>query len=98
MKAAWTPTDLARSSVAPMASRVRVSLKPQSNCALYSGGGVAKLAASWSAVGSEICCQGRSWADTLLTNSSDTRICAKVFMGLMDLTGWVCFCRREASG
>ena len=66
-----------------MASRVSLSLKPQSNCELYSEGGEANFAASCAAVGSEIRCHGLSWAGTTPTNSSGMRICAKVFMGLL---------------
>ena len=64
--------------MAPISARVRASLKPQSNCVLYSGGGTTKLAASWATVGAEICCQGRSWANAGVANKSDRTMDAKV--------------------
>src|SRR5664279_3336776 len=69
--------------MAPMASRVSLSLKPQSNCEPYSEGGEANFAASCAAAGSEIRCHGPCWAETTLTNGSGMRICAKIFIEVL---------------
>src|SRR5664279_488274 len=69
--------------MAPMVSGVNLSLKPQSNCELYSAGGEANFVAASAAVGSEIACQGRTCAATGLTNSTDTRMYLIAFMGTL---------------
>src|ERR1022692_2666394 len=69
--------------MAPMVSGVNLSLKPQSNCELYSAGGEANFAAASAAVGSEIVCQGSTCAVTGLTNSTDTMMFLLTFMGTL---------------
>ncbi len=76
----------------------RESLKPQSNWALYSWGGSVKWAASSERVGSEIFCQGRSWAWRAVAMETERRRGSAIFMRSAFLFGVIWVGDIEKSG